>query len=87
MDLTHRFAQEIEKIPGLSLVTKPVLNIVGIKSSVVSTTDLSAGLRRKGWAVARFPNHIRIVLMPHIRSSHVSMIINDLKAIMGSFNQ
>jgi len=84
MNLTHRFAQEIEKIPGLSLVTKPVLNIVGIKSSVVSITDLSTGLRRKGWAVAHFPNHIRIVLMPHIRSSHVSMIINDLKTIMGS---
>ena len=87
MDLTHRFAQEIEKIPGLSLVTKPILNIVGIKSSVVSITDLSTDLRRKGWAVARFPNHIRIVIMPHIRSSHISMIINDLKVIMGSLTK
>jgi tyrosine decarboxylase/aspartate 1-decarboxylase len=85
MKLTHRFAQGLEKIPGLTLVTKPTLNIVGIKSEIVSVADLAAALRQKGWAVARFPNHIRVVIMPHIHSNHITLMLSDLKGIMRRF--
>ncbi len=87
MALTDYFVQEVEKIGSISVVCKPTLNIVGIKSNIVRTADLSIALRQKGWAISQFPNHIRIVIMPHIKLSHLCMLIKDLKEIIRVFNK
>ncbi|MDH5684050.1 MAG: tyrosine decarboxylase MfnA [candidate division WOR-3 bacterium] len=85
MALTQRFVEEIETIPGINLVTKPAINVIGIRSDLLNIFELANLLRRKGWAVALFPNHIRIVIMPHIRPIHITLMIRDLKSIMRKY--
>jgi len=78
MQMTLKLASGIEQINGLRLVTRPTLNIVGIKSEEPSTELLAQTLRRRGWAVALFPSHIRIVVMPHVTASHIDVFLEDL---------
>jgi len=78
MQMTFRLASGLERIDGLRLVTRPTLNIVGIKSKGLSTELLAQTLRRRGWAVALFPDHIRIVVMPHVTASHIDVFLEDL---------
>jgi tyrosine decarboxylase/aspartate 1-decarboxylase len=78
MQMTLKLAGGIEQINGLRLVTRPTLNIVGIKSEEPSTELLAQTLRRRGWAVALFPSHIRIVVMPHVTASHIDVFLEDL---------
>ena len=82
MSLTWKFAEGIEKMDKVSLVTKPVMNIVGIKSDVVDIRLIVQKLREKGWAVSLFPNHIRVVVMPHVKLAHVQNFLKDLKKIV-----
>jgi tyrosine decarboxylase/aspartate 1-decarboxylase len=79
MGLTQKLAEGIEKMDRVSLVTKPVMNIVGIKSNVVDIRLLAQRLREKGWAVSLFPNHIRVVVMPHVKLAHVKNFLKDLE--------
>ena len=81
MDLTWKLAMEIPKIKGFSLVTKPTLNIIGLKSDSFSIRQVAYELRLRGWAVSLFPKHIRIVVMPHIRERHIEMFMEDLREI------
>jgi tyrosine decarboxylase / aspartate 1-decarboxylase len=85
MRLTNRLVDEIQTVPGLSLVIKPTINVIGIKSDRIDIIDLASALRQKGWAVALFPKHIRIVIMPHIKLAHISLFIRDLKNIMRNY--
>lgn len=78
MKLTLRLAKGIEEIEGLSLVTRPTLNVVGIKSEDVSIQVLAQELRRRGWAVALFPGYVRIVVMPHVKAFHGQAFLEDL---------
>lgn len=78
MQMTLKLARGIEQIDGLELVTRPTLNIVGMKSEGPSTELLAQTLRRRGWAIALFPNHIRIVVMPHVTASHIDVFLEDL---------
>jgi tyrosine decarboxylase/aspartate 1-decarboxylase len=82
MSLTWKLAEEIEKMDKIDLVTKPVMNIVGIKSDVIDIRLIAQKLREKGWAVSLFPNHIRITVMPHIKVAHVQNFLKDLKKIV-----
>ncbi len=86
MRLTQRFIEEIDTIPGISYVTKPTINIIGIKSDLIDNIELATKLRQKGWAVALFPKHIRIVIMPHIKPTHLSLLVRDLKNIIRRYN-
>ncbi len=79
MQLTVKLAEGIEEIKGLSLPTRPVMNIVGIKTEDLPIELLAEELREKGWAIALFPGYIRIVVMPHIKSSHVEAFLEDLE--------
>jgi len=81
MNLTWKLAEGIENMDRVSLVTKPVMNIVGIKSNDTDIHLLAEKLREKGWAVSLFPNHIRIAVMPHIKLAHVQSFLKDLKEI------
>lgn len=87
MKLTQRLVEEIDTIPGISCVTKPTINIIGIKSDLVDNIELASELRKNGWAVALFPKHIRIVIMPHLKSTHLSWLVRDLKNIMSRYNK
>ncbi|MDH5783829.1 MAG: tyrosine decarboxylase MfnA [Candidatus Bathyarchaeota archaeon] len=82
MSLTWKLAEGIERMDEVSLVTEPVMNIVGIKSNDIDINLLTQKLRERGWAVSLFPNHIRIAVMPHIKLLHVQSLLKDLKKIV-----
>jgi len=78
MTLTFKLAKGIEEIEGLSLVTPPTLNIVGMRSDNVNIQALAQELRKRGWAIALFPDYIRVVVMPHIKDFHIQVFLEDL---------
>ncbi len=68
---------------GFEVVTKPQLNIVAFKSKKISVDELAKKLNSLGWAVSKssYPRAIRIIVMPHIKESHVSKLLKDLENI------
>jgi len=82
MRLTWKLAREIPKIKGLDIVTEPTMNIVGLKSEVFDVRQIAQELRLRKWAVSLFPNHIRIVVMPHVQKRHIKKFLQDLKDIV-----
>ncbi len=82
MRLTWKLAEEVRQIDGLDIMTEPVTNVIGIKSESVNIKRVAEALRRLGWAVALFPRHIRIVVMPHIREEHLEKFLQDLKRVI-----
>jgi tyrosine decarboxylase/aspartate 1-decarboxylase len=83
MDLTLKLAEEIQCVDGVDLVVKPTMNILGVKSDVMKVRVLAERLRNNGWAVSLFPEHIRIVVMPHVQPSHIEVFLKDLRNIIG----
>jgi len=81
--LTYKLAEEIKRIKGLEVVISPTMNILGIKSEVFNINQVAQELRVHNWAVSLFPNHIRIVVMPHVRKQHVDRFLEDLEEIAG----
>jgi len=79
VEQTVKLFEGVEEIRGIQPVTKPTINIVGIKSELIDIRTLAAELRGEGWAVSLFPNHIRIVVMPHVKSSHVKRFLECLE--------
>ncbi len=68
---------------GYDVVCKPELNIVAFNHPDLDTNDLAEKLEEKGWkvSVAKCPIAIRIVLMNHIKKSHLKELLEDLKEI------
>jgi tyrosine decarboxylase/aspartate 1-decarboxylase len=81
MRLTLRLAEEIPKIRGMSTVTEPSMNVVGLRSDHFDIHRIAQELRRRGWAVSLFPSHIRIVVMPHVHEDHVEKFLGNLNYI------
>lgn len=81
MRYTCKVADEILSIEGVDLVARPTMNIVGLKSDTFDVRQISDELRSRGWAVSLFPNHIRIVIMPHVKEVHIREFVEDLKEI------
>ena len=81
MRLTWKLADEIQNIEGLEIMAKPTMNVVGLTSHTLDIKQVAEELRRKGWAVALFPRHIRIVIMPYVQEQHVNKFLEDLKSI------
>jgi tyrosine decarboxylase/aspartate 1-decarboxylase len=81
MELTWMLVEGVRQIDGVSLVTQPTINIIGIKSDVIDVQLITKELRKKGWAISLFPHHIRIVVMPHTKPSHIKALLDDLKEI------
>lgn len=79
MELTKKLADGIQQIRGISLVTRPIINIVGLKSTTLDIQVLAQELRKKGWAISLFPSHIRVVVMPHVKSAHIESFLADLE--------
>lgn len=82
MELTWKLAEEVGRIDGLTLVARPVMNIVGIRSTAVDTGLLAEELRRRGWAISLLDDYIRVVVMPHIKISHIRAFLDDLKGAL-----
>jgi len=82
MTLTQKFAADIRGISGLDLVVEPVTNVVGIKSTNIQVEKIAMELRKRGWAVSLFPNHMRIVVMPHVQRVHLEQLLRDLELVV-----
>jgi len=82
MRLTYKLTEEIPKIKGLRVATKPMMNVVGIESDTFDIRRLAEELRRRKWAISLFPRHIRIVIMPHVQEKHVDEFLQDLSKIV-----
>ena len=81
MHLTLKLAKEAQKIKGLSIVTQPTMNVLGLKSNTLDIRRVTEKLRLRKWAVSLFPHHIRIVVMPHIKKQHIEQFLEDLNRI------
>ncbi len=82
MRLTWKLAEEVKKINGVDIVREPTMNIVGIQSEVFDIRRIAKELRLGKWAVSLFPNHIRIVVMPHVQKQHIHEFLEDLRDIV-----
>lgn len=45
----------------------------------IAVKSIAEELRRSRWAISLFPGYIRVVIMPHIRSSPIEHFLKDLK--------
>ncbi len=82
MENTAFLAQGIREIDGLFLPCDPVLNVVGVASRKLPVHELAARLRTGGWALSLFPEHIRVVCMPHVRRAHIRRFLADCRAVL-----
>ncbi|MGQ9459705.1 MAG: tyrosine decarboxylase MfnA [Candidatus Bathyarchaeaceae archaeon] len=81
LKLTWKLVEGIQQIDGVNIVTQPAINVVGIKSDTMDVWLIAQELRKRGWAVSLFPSHIRIVVMPHVKPSHIESFLEDLEKI------
>ena len=82
MELTSWFSKRIEELDGVELVIKPVMNIVGIRPTEKSIDAVEIELRKRGWAISRFPSFLRVVIMPHVKKEHLEKFLSDLEDIL-----
>ena len=82
MENTKFLKEGLEEI-GYDLVCEPELNIVAFNHPDVETNVIAQKLEDLGWkvSVAKCPVSIRIVLMNHIKKSHLKKLLEDLKEI------
>jgi tyrosine decarboxylase/aspartate 1-decarboxylase len=68
---------------GYDVVCEPELNVVAFNHPDLDTNDLAQKLEEKDWkvSVAKCPIAIRIVIMNHIKKSHLKELLEDLKEI------
>ena len=86
MDLTWKIADRIPKIKDLDVVTEPTMNIVGITSRRHYVNLIAQELRNRRWAISLFPDHIRVVIMPHVQEQHVNHFLKDLSNVVHDLN-
>jgi tyrosine decarboxylase/aspartate 1-decarboxylase len=82
LKLTWKLVEGIQQIDGIDIVTQPTINVVGIKSDTPNVRLIAQELRKRGWAVSCFPGYIRIVVMPHVKLSHIESFLEDLGKIV-----
>lgn len=82
MDNTHFFKNGLEKI-GYDVVCEPELNIVAFNHPQIEAHQFAEKLDKLGWkvSVAKCPIAIRVVLMNHIKKSHLKKLLEDLEKI------
>ena len=82
MNNTHFLAENLKKI-GYEIICEPELNIVAFNHPNMETNELALKLEELGWkvSVSKCPIAIRIVLMNHIKKSHLEELLEDLKEI------
>jgi len=80
MENTYYTQRRIEDI-GLELVTRPVMNVIGVKMKKPSRVVNK--LTKYGWKVNKMDkiSCVRIVLMPHVTKKTIDDFIPDLKKV------
>jgi tyrosine decarboxylase/aspartate 1-decarboxylase len=86
LGLTWKLVNGIQLIDGLDVVTEPTMNVVGIKSDTTDVHLISNELRKLGWAVSLFPEYLRVIVMPHTKTSHIKRFLDDLQTILENLN-
>jgi tyrosine decarboxylase/aspartate 1-decarboxylase len=84
--LTRKLVKGIQLIDGLEVVTEPTMNVVGIKSNTTDVHLVSNELRKLGWAVSLFPEYLRVIVMPHTKTSHIKRFLDNLQTILENLN-
>ena len=83
MENTYYLKEGLEKI-GYELVCEPELNLLAFNHPHIETHEFAEKLEKLGWkvSVSKCPiEAIRIVLMNHIKKSHLKELLEDLKKI------
>jgi len=82
MNNTKFLKEGLEKM-GYDIVCEPELNIVAFNHPKMEANVLAEKLEKLNWkvSVAKCPVAIRIVLMNHIKKSHLKELLEDLKEI------
>ena len=66
---------------GYDVICKPELNILAFNHPDIETNEFAEKLEKLGWkvSVAKCPVSIRVVLMNHIKKTHIKELLEDLK--------
>ena len=86
LHLTRKLVKGIQLIDGLDVVTEPTMNVVGIKSDTTDVHLISNELRKLGWTVSLFPEYLRVIVMPHTKTSHIKRFLDNLQTILENLN-
>lgn len=86
MILTLFFYEELQKIPQITVIKKPEINVVAFSATDNNTEKLAFKLREHGWSISCFGNYLRVVLMPHVNRKILKNFLKDLKVIYGEDN-
>ncbi len=87
MDLTELLRDELKKIEHIRVVNDPPqMNVLGFTSGL-DLFEIENKLREKGWALGAFPKLLRVVVMPHIKKSHIRKFCADLEEIIRSLKE
>jgi tyrosine decarboxylase/aspartate 1-decarboxylase len=84
METTDWLVARLRKMPGVELASEPLLNIVGLRPRSLPVADVASKLRAQGWAVAQFPEHVRLVVLPHLTRLHLEGFLDDLASCLGA---
>ena len=85
MENTDYLVKRLLEIKGIKLATDPVMNVVGITTeNGESICEIEEELRKKNWMLGKFIdfNLIRLVIMPHVKKSHLSKFADELEVIV-----
>ena len=82
MDNAKFLKENLEKI-GYDVICEPELNLVAFNHPNIEAHEFAEKLEELGWkvSVAKCPVAIRVVLMNHIKLTHLKELLEDLKEI------
>ena len=86
MELTQLLAGGVERMAGAKLVRRPLMNVVGIAFDDLPAEKVAAKLREYGWAVSTARGFVRVVVMPHLKRSHVERFLRDLQRALSELH-
>ncbi len=79
---TSLLVDDLRQIDGVHLVVEPTMNIVGFTCPGLDNGIVVDALAKRGWALSRFPTHIRVMVMPHTGVQHLKAFSADLKTVL-----
>ncbi|MBN1328006.1 MAG: tyrosine decarboxylase MfnA [Candidatus Heimdallarchaeota archaeon] len=82
LERTDYLVKRLTEIPEIKLAFKPIINIVGLTSTVFTSNELANKLRELGWHLSIYNDWIRIVVMPHVTREMIDRFILNLKDIL-----
>lgn len=79
---TKLLCNELDRINGVSLITEPELNIVGVRVPRLNKTYKE--LKKRGWKISLDSDTkgLRIVVMPHVTEDIIRKFVRDLRKII-----